>query len=184
MREEKPDVQGRCHRAKWKIISKNLENFRPEKVFYRKMSTYTNPGPSIRQASTLPLRHHRSQAKWLTITFVLFQLNSILQGTENFSQTSEIFLTPKYFKKNVCKAPIELLRQFDKFASSTRGNAQLIFSVSNNGILDGSSNCLGRTSEEKLVGPVLAEEALGLVERVVVVHQELVPVRVAVVDVR
>ena len=59
-----------------------------------------------------------------------------------------------------------------------------MFYVSSNRFLDGSSNCPGRTPEEELVGPVLAEEQLSLGQRVVVVHQELVPVCVAVVDVR
>ena len=59
-----------------------------------------------------------------------------------------------------------------------------MFCVSSDGIKDGSGNCPSRTPEEELVGPVLAEEQLSLGQRVVVVHQELVPGRVAVVDVR
>ena len=52
MREEKPHVQGRCHRAESGKFDVKTE----------KISVYSgNPGPSAPQASMLPLRHHRGK---------------------------------------------------------------------------------------------------------------------------
>ena len=47
MREEKPDVQGRCHRAESGKFDGKTERL-----------WESDPGPSAPQASTLPLRHH------------------------------------------------------------------------------------------------------------------------------